>query len=169
MPVQMYFLLGAAGAATVMDISSQKVSNTLIYAVWITGGVWQWWSLGWQGSLLCMAGWALPIVFLYPLFCLRMLGPGDIKLLSALGGIMGPVSIGKCILLSFVFGGILSMGLLIICGNLTSRLRYFAEYSHTIINEKKVQNYYLPGNRPENLHFTVAVFMGIILYAGGVY
>lgn len=169
MSVQTYFLLGVAGAAVVMDMRSQKVPNTLIYFAWITGGAWQWWSLSWQGSLRCIAGWALPVLLLFPLFCLRMLGPGDIKLLSALGGIMGPAAIGKCIVISFIFGGILSVGLLIICGNFISRLRYFTEYLHVTINEKKVQSYYLPGARPENLHFTVAVFMGVVLYAGGVY
>ena len=111
----------------------------------------------------------IPILVLFPLFRFRMLGPGDIKLFSALGGVMGAGDILVCMAISFVCGGILSLVFLLLYGELVSRLRHFAVYIQFVISNRKIVPYYRKGQQWENLHFTIPVLMGVILYAGGVY
>lgn len=165
-------LCSAAILATVAfaeDLYCQKVPNAWIFAGWL-------WGLGIQGAAggLCgiarfLAGAGTPIFWLFPLFYFRMLGPGDIKLLSALGGFLGFHAVARLMVLSFFLGGILSLGILTIHGMLWSRLRYFANYFRMYIQDRKRRAYYKPGDRAENLHFTLPILLGVFLYVGGVY
>lgn len=163
------FALTAAAVAAMMDISTGKVKNQWICFLWIVGMVYQMIVGQWQGIWHFMVGSVLPIVILFPLFRFRMLGPGDIKLFSALGGVMGAGAILACMAISFLCGGILSLVFLLLYGELASRLRHFAVYIQFVISNRKIVPYYRKGKQWENLHFTVPVLMGVILYAGGVY
>lgn len=164
-----YLALFIAFCAACMDVATEKVDNRLLICGWILGLGYQ---LGFgqeQGFLDFLQGALLPIGLLFGLFLFRMLGPGDIKLLSVLGGIMGAKAILFCIFYSFIFGAILSVAFLFACGNLSQRIGYFSNYISTMIQTKKRIPYYLSGKQPENMHFTVPVLMGVMLYAGGFY
>ncbi|MGN0511142.1 MAG: prepilin peptidase [Lachnospiraceae bacterium] len=163
------FALTAAAVAAIMDISTGKVKNQWICFLWIVGMVYQMILGQWQGIWCFMAGSMISILVLFPLFRFRMLGPGDIKLFSALGGVMGAGDILVCMAISFVCGGILSLVFLLLYGELVSRLRHFAVYIQFVISNRKIVPYYRKGQQWENLHFTIPVLMGVILYAGGVY
>ena len=169
MSFQVIFALTASVAAAVMDISTGKVYNWWICILWSAGMMYHIIFGGWTGVGEFLAGSTIPILILFPLFHFRMLGPGDIKMFSALGGVMGAGSVLVCIAVSFLCGGILSIGILLMCGNLIPRLRYFTEYIHNFINNKKTVPYYTTGPRMENFHFTVAILMGTVIYAGGFY
>lgn len=169
----MYFPVGfalmASLVAVFMDLSLGKVRNWWICILWTAGMIYQMLVGGWWGVGYFMAGSLFPIAVLYPLFRFRMLGPGDIKLFSALGGVMGVGAVGTCMAISFLCGGVLSLVMLLFYGNFCSRLRYFTDYIHNSIRSKKIMPYYVAGNGVENIHFTVPVLMGVVLYAGGLY
>ena len=112
-----------------------------------------------------ISGTGIPLVVLGWLFYFRMLGSGDIKLFCVLGGIMGPVHILWCIWYAFLTGGLLSLAILILCGGFSQRIQYLVKYIRT--GERKA--YYRNGTAWENIHFTVPVFMSVMLYAGGMY
>ncbi len=158
-----------AGTAAVMDLRSMQVDNGWILFSLLTGMTVQVMKHGMAGMGVFLSGAAFPFLLLAVLFCFRMLGPGDIKLFCALGGIMGIHDIGKCILVSFLLGGIISLAILISAGVFCRRIRflisYFQDYFHTGI----VKPYYRKGMALENFHFTVPVFLSVLLYAGGVY
>ena len=61
-------------------------------------------------------------------FIFRMLGPGDIKVFCALGGIMGPAKILWCIWFSFLCGAGISLALLICYTDIRKRMSYLAAY-----------------------------------------
>lgn len=82
---------------------------------------------------------------------------------------MGPVDIVKCIGLSFFFGAIFSLMLLITCGLMQQRILYFLNYLEDYIRTGKKKPYYQKGAALENIHFTVPVFMSVMLYVGGMY
>ncbi len=154
--------------AVCMDVFRQKVDNQFIVFGWILGLGYQIGAFGLAGVASFFLGAGLAILLLYPLFYFRMLGAGDVKLLSVLGGFIGPLSIIKCILVSFLFGAVISVAVMLICGNLVSRLKYFTNYVNRLIVTKKVVPYYLPGKRMENIHFTVPILMSILVFTGGL-
>jgi prepilin peptidase CpaA len=175
MPFQVFFVLTAALVAVAMDLRVEKVYNWWILVLWLVGLVWQLMTKGLEGLPGFLCGSLLPILLLFPLYFFRMLGPGDMKLFSALGGVMGTGPIVICILESFLFGGILSLGSLLKYfirdgkNILFSRLRYFTEYLQFTIQTGKIRPYYQVGDRPENIHFTIAILMGVLVYVGGVF
>lgn len=162
-------VLTIAATAAGMDLISEKIANKLILFFWITGLGYQIGFWGTAGIWRFFKGAMIPIILLFGLFLFRMLGAGDIKLLSALGGIMGITAVLKCILLSFLIGAVLSAAFIAACGNLWQRLRYFTEYIHRFSCTREIQPYYRPGKQIENIHFGVPVLLSVMLYAGGFY
>ena len=147
-PIREILLFTIAGGGLLMDLLQEKVDNRLI-------------CLGFSGAFF-------PLLCLLPLFYFRMIGGGDIKLLSALGGILGYPKILSLLLLTFLTGAILSLAFLISCGNLKERISYFISYFYSCRRNRSWKPYRRKGLEPENFHFTVSIFAGIILLTGGV-
>lgn len=158
-----------ATVAVCMDLNQERIDNRWIAFGWLCGFSYQLSQYGLKGIGIFFLGAAVPIFTLYVLFFFRMLGAGDIKMLSVLGGFMGSVPILICIGLSFLFGAVISLATMILCGNLMSRLRYFAGYFNRLTTTKEVVPYMIRGKRMENIHFSVPILMGVLLFAGGFY
>ena len=110
MAVDSGLLLVIAGIAAVMDVHRAQVENGWILFALCMGLLWRILQEGPKGSLGFAAGAVFPLAVLGVLFYFRMLGPGDIKLFCALGGIMGISDISICMLVSFSAGGSLFSG-----------------------------------------------------------
>ena len=127
------------------------------------------WRGGWNGTAIFLfryrnstGGSRMAVLFPNAWF-------GDIKLFCVLGGIMGPVHILWCIWYAFLTGGLLSLAILILCGGFSQRIQYLVKYMKTYIRTGERKAYYRNGTAWENIHFTVPVFMSVMLYAGGMY
>lgn len=155
-------------AAFAADLCWQKVPNIWILFGWIWGLSYQYGVRGWSGTVYFLAGAAVPIVCLFLLFHFRMLGPGDIKLLSVLGGLLGSQAAVRLVFISFFFGGVLSLGLLIDSGTLLFRFRHFADHLRMYIKDRRPRPYYRTGDQAENIHFTLPILLGVFLYVGGI-
>lgn len=105
----------------------------------------------------------------YPV-SVRDVGAGDIKLFCALGGVMGTGAVFRCILSSFLLGAVFSVLFLITTRSFCERIQYFITYMENCRNAGEI----IPYRRkeitaPENFHFTVPVFLSVMLYVGGIY
>lgn len=160
--------------AVCMDFAHEKVDNHFILFGLMLGLGYQLGLYGLRGGMIFLTGVGIPILLLYILFFFRMIGSGDIKLLSVLGGFIGPMFIAKCIFLSFLFGAVISVFIILLCGNLSARLKYFTSYINRLLNTKEfslangVVPYYVAGKRMENIHFTVPILMSMVVYVGGL-
>lgn len=169
MPLYDKLLFSMAFLAAGCDLKMEKIPNEAIWLFWGTGFIYQVLTAGWKGVGSWLLGAMLPAAALAPLFFFRMTGAGDIKLLSALGGMMGPQTVLKCILVSFVAGAFISAAILLETGSLIIRLRHLAGYFQKMFQSKTVVPYYQRGKRLENIHFSVPVFMAVMLHIGGFY
>lgn len=167
MSVQTCLILYVAGGALLLDLQSEKIPNDLICLAWAAAVFRLFRGRIGIGDLL--GGIFLPIICLLPLFWFRMLGAGDIKLFSALGGIMGITEIFRLMVCSFLLGTLLALGFLLTCGNLRERMGYFVTYCCSWSGTGKRQPYRKNGMEPENFHFTVPIFVGAVLYVGGLF
>jgi prepilin peptidase CpaA len=77
--------LAVAAVACATDLKARRIPNWLTlgaaagaFGFFLTGQGWQ--GLGWSA-----AGWAVGLAMFFPVFVLRGIGGGDVKLLAALG------------------------------------------------------------------------------------
>lgn len=112
--------LGAA--ATVTDWRMRRIPNPLTFggaAVAVafalaTGGV--------HGGVWSLAGFGLGVLIFLPLFLLRALGAGDVKLLAAIGAWLGPSLVGWVAVYGAIAGGVLAVPWLMWRGQLRATL-----------------------------------------------
>lgn len=156
--------------AMVLDLTRGRISNGYLIFGWAVGLAKMLICLPFPYGLLQFAGGALlPIVLLFILFYFRMMGAGDIKLLSVLGGMLGLRASLSLLVCSFLAGAILSIGILTYRRSWSRRFRLFAHYVH---------NYRMTGVRiaypvkrfsSDCMHFAVPVFAAVLLWKGGAF
>ena len=56
-----------------------------------------------------LAGLAVGLAILFPMYLLRAMGAGDVKLMAMVGAFLGPTAILGVILMTFIVGGVLSL------------------------------------------------------------
>lgn len=163
------FPVAVAATAMVMDIRTAKVDNGwILFSMFLglSGCIWQ---KGIAGICSFALGSVIPLLLII-LFLFGMMGAGDIKLFCALGGVMGPGVISRCIFVSFLAGASIAAVLLIINHNFCERILYFIKYVEHTVSTGKITSYRRKSiSAPENFHFTIPVFISVLLYAGGIY
>lgn len=117
----------------------------------------------------------------YPLFKIGALGAGDIKLLMTCACYLKGVSIVSCIVGSFIIGAVLGVIRLWAEDIWEERFHYFVGYVAEVIHQKRwilyeeemLQNIQLAkgiGQMPKHrIHFSLPIFLGVILKIANVY
>nr|WP_295277289.1 prepilin peptidase [uncultured Blautia sp.] len=169
MPFYRTFPAVVAGCAVLMDIQRTKVDNGWLLFCTLISLFTQIWEKNMSGLESWGFGLLLPALLLGILFAFRMLGAGDIKLLCVIGSLIGPVKTLNCIFYSFLIGAVISAAIMISSGIVCQRILYLLHYLHAYFKTGKRETYYKSGMPLENFHFTVPIFLSVLLYAGGVY
>ncbi len=167
--LQRAIVLCLVAVAVCMDLKKEKVSNEWILCGWAVGSFWQIWSGGIRGLAVFFLGALLPLTILFLLYYLRMLGAADLKLLSAVGGIIGPKKILVCMLYSFFLGAILAFLLLVARRSLAERLRYFFTIYGTLYGQKSLLPMGLQGIDRRICILRCLFFLGVLFWIGGYY
>jgi Flp pilus assembly protein protease CpaA len=126
----------------------------------------------------------LPLVVLFPFFCIRALGAGDLKLLAVLGLLYGIRDSGRCLALTFGFAAVAALGKLLWisvaevrerrqrafknAGEIRSgesvgreRLEYMWDYLRRAACGGEFRSYRRAGFHRENLHMTVYMLAAV--------
>jgi prepilin peptidase CpaA len=98
------------------DIRYRRIPNWLVLAGILTGFLWNLYSSGWSGLGHAATGFGLGFALYFPLYLLRARGAGDVKLLAAVGAIVGPGNCFWMFLLTAVLGGAIALVWLTIRG-----------------------------------------------------
>jgi len=102
-------LAGLLCAATAIDLRTFRLPNWLTVGGALAGLVW---SLlpGGVSPLHALGGLGLGLVALLPLWLLRVMGAGDVKLMAMVGAFLGAPEVLMAVLLSFIAGGVVALG-----------------------------------------------------------
>lgn len=151
-------LLLAAGS----DMILWKVKNGIILAGLVIGSYYM---LREQNYINCLLGALLPVLIFWPLFSIRAIGAGDIKLLSILGLFQGFAWLPTFLVKALLVGAILSMIQMICYRSLKSRFQYFFHYVTTLYMTRKPVRYYDASvdGRSMTIHFSAAI-LGAFLW-----
>lgn len=164
------------------DLKDFKVPNQWILTGWITGLVYQIFTHSLQGLFPWLLSVLLPILILFPLYAFRVLGAGDIKLISVAFGIYGIFAGFQQFIYIGIAGAIGALCEMLLKKQLLSRLAFFGNYvrelysgivsgegslKRRIISSAKVMDSYYDSKRDgykPAMHFTVYIGIGILLW-----
>ena len=157
-------LMGILCPAVVMDLRKGRIDNRWILLSAAAGLLVQIRMRGPEGALYAAAGFSTAFTVLFVLFVFRMLGAGDIKLFCALGTVLGPAGILKCIAGAFIAGAAIALIRMVSARIFRERFLYLFHYIQNTLSEGKIRPYIKPGlDRPENIHFTVPIMLSAVL------
>jgi prepilin peptidase CpaA len=112
-------LAGLLAAALWHDLRTRRIPNRLVLWGTVGGvllnsmlpagaGLFQQ-PFGGLGLLQSLAGAAAGLALLLPMYLLRALGAGDVKLMAMCGAFLGPLAVLEAVLLTLLAGGVLAI------------------------------------------------------------
>ena len=123
-----------------------------------------------EGTWRWALGAAVPLIPYYILFQHRMMGGGDGKLLSAVGGMAGPEGSIRILITSTACGAAIALALMLTVTGVADRFRRFASYVLETARSGEVLHYreFTRSAEGAEFHFAVPVLMAVLLYAAGI-
>lgn len=166
--IQILSLVCIAMLAVLTDLKEGRIPNGIIAVGLLWGGAYQIMSGGAVGMVIFLGGAAFPLILFGVLFYFRMIGAGDIKLLSVIGGFLGPEACFSCIARAVFFGGAMSLGVMLYHHTLYRRLQNLYQYVDQYSRERRWKPYLAETSGEDRFCFSVPVLLGILYYVGGV-
>jgi prepilin peptidase CpaA len=103
-------LLSLLSVAVMFDVRSHRIPNWLVVIGLVVG-------IGYHGLMpqgagvgYALQGAGIGLGLFLPLYLLRAMGAGDVKLMGMVGAFLGPSSVLAAILATLIVGGILAIG-----------------------------------------------------------
>lgn len=104
--------------AAVADARNRTIPNSITVGGAAVGLILQTSIQGWSGLKLSLLGLGLGFLIFLPLFLLRGMGGGDVKLMAAIGAMSGPMNTFLIFVFTALIGGVFAVGLLILRGGM---------------------------------------------------
>lgn len=111
LPIVIALATGAAACAT--DVALRRVPNVLTMTAAAAAVVLHVATGGWLAGAWSVAGWLAGLALFLPIFLLRGIGGGDVKLLAAFGACLGPGLAVWTGLYGAIAGGLLALGVVV--------------------------------------------------------
>jgi prepilin peptidase CpaA len=109
--------------AAVFDLRTRRIPNWLCAAGIICGFTVQIALFHWVGAREALLGTGLALLIYVPLFALRAMGAGDVKLMAAVGSIAGPRAWIAIFLVTAIAGGVIALVLIAVKGRMRRTFR----------------------------------------------
>lgn len=149
--------------AVAQDIRIGKISNRLITAGLFVGFYFQLMEYQILGVYYFLRNISVPVILLYLLFQMRVLGAGDIKLFSMIGSILTIQELCRCIAYGFLAGGIGAGFYLLFCKNYRLRLIHAGRYLLGLLQTREMLPYEpLEEADAWKFAFSVPILFGVI-------
>ncbi len=151
--------------AIIDDIRNYRIHNSVVLSGLVAGLSLSLIQGGFHGLLMSILAALIPVIILLPLFTLRMLGAGDIKLFCAIGAIMGIEFIFCSMVFAFLAGGVIALVIMLFRRNMLKRLMHIAAYLKSIYLSHSALPYTTFSNKRDGakFHFSPAIAAGCFI------
>lgn len=148
--------------ALASDLKTYKIKNSITYSFMLAGLTVNFVGGGAGGLVFSLQGMILPAAVLFVLYVMKVLGAGDIKLLSAVGAVMGAGFVMHATACSFICGGIIALGLILARQNGAERFKYVLLYVKSCFLTMNLLQYEDLEDRQRSgkFHFSIAIASG---------
>jgi prepilin peptidase CpaA len=147
--------------ATVIDLRSSRIPNLICLAIFLSGLILHSLYSGFSGFAQAMGGCLIGFMAFIPLYALKGMGAGDVKLMAAIGTHLGPFTEFKAVLATLAFGGLIALAVLLIRGQLFSWLTRYFQMLATFLRTRQL--IYIPPakNSAANQRFPYALAISL--------
>jgi prepilin peptidase CpaA len=104
--------------ACITDVRTRRIPNGLRFGATIGALLFHGATAGTSGLTTSVAGWILGAALFFPVFALRGMGAGDVKLLAAIGAWLGPLPVASVALITTIAGGAVALVVSLVYGYL---------------------------------------------------
>jgi prepilin peptidase CpaA len=101
-----------ASMAALCDLRWRRIPNWLTLSAFVVGVLIQVVRAGVAGLPVALGGAAIGLCLLLPFYVIRAVGAGDVKLLAAIGALVGPQALVSVAIFAAVLGGAISVVML---------------------------------------------------------
>lgn len=162
--------------AVITDLSATRIPNLFILIGLITGVFYR---ILWRGErnyLYILLGILIPFFVFFPLFVIKAMGAGDIKLFMMTGTFFTIGENVKCIVIAVLLGGIIAAVKVLIYKNLGERIRSMWTYLKAVYRHAVVGNTYeIPYMdskdketvKTAGIKFSLPILLAAIIVMGG--
>ena len=150
--------------AVINDIRYRRIPNLLTYPVMIVAVAYNSWLYGLEGFLFSIGGIVLGIAVLIVFHFMGGMGAGDVKLMGAVGGLLGPKIVFAAFLFTAIIGGIHALAVLIVKGYAMEAFKRYLAIMKTLILTKRI--IYIPSSGEEGelrLCYGISIAAGTLL------
>lgn len=160
--------------AAILDFYRGKIPNILVFIGCCYGMIRL---LYYQDMIYHIPGVLFPVIILFPLYKIGVIGAGDIKLFSMLGFYFTFMETIFCIFMTFVLGAVVSIIFFMRYENFLERMTYLFSYLKECLSLGHFQCYYSASkgkqisNQKEDqskIHLAIPIFISVLLQVGGV-
>jgi prepilin peptidase CpaA len=123
MPIQHLLLAALVIIAAAFDLRTRRIPNWLCATGLVSGFACQIALFHWTGARDAALGAGLALLIYIPLFALRAVGGGDVKLMAAVGSIAGPASWVAIFLITAITGGAIALVMIAVTGRFARTMR----------------------------------------------
>lgn len=127
-------LVGFVLVAAIYDLRFRRIPNWLNLSGVVLGIGLNAYVFAQHGIVLAAAGLLLPVAVYVPLYCLRAMGAGDVKLMAAVGSIVGPQNWVVILLCTALAGGLLGLAVSAAKGRLRQTMCNVAVLVHELLH-----------------------------------
>jgi prepilin peptidase CpaA len=109
LPLQVVLLVLLLLLATAVDLRERRIPNWLVAWGIIIALAFHVFAYEGKGAVFALSGLGVGMAMLFPMYALRVMGAGDVKLMGMIGTFLGGASVLGAVLASMVAGGILAI------------------------------------------------------------
>lgn len=149
-------LVTGLGLAVVTDISTHRIPNWLTFGIATLALVSQAWLGQWMGLALALGGLLVGLLCLLPSHLFGFMGAGDVKLMAAVGAVLGPWPTLIAVVMTLLCGGLIALTYIGLRGGLGAMVRRYGCMA-MLLAQRQAQ--YLPpaGDEAAALRFPYAL------------
>ena len=128
--------------AVVWDLSKTQIPNVIIVSGLIIGIFYRVLCMEERNYFALLLGIIIPVLLFFPLFLIRAMGAGDIKLFAVTGTFFTIGENLKCIVLAIMLGGVFALIKVLFYRNLRERLKYMFTYFRNVLQFAGTGSFY---------------------------
>jgi prepilin peptidase CpaA len=151
--------------ACISDLRTRRIPNVLTLSAaavalvfhLVTGGPA---AAGWS-----VAGWIVGFLLFLPIFALRGMGAGDVKLLAAVGAWLGPMQVAIAALVTSVAGGVIAIVVALGSGYLKQALSNLSLLlmHWRVVGVQPLEQVTLHGTKGPRLAYAIPIAIGTVV------